>query len=118
MGLGVPCQGRGGEWPSPFVLLDFHLCPPVREYEPITRSNRERRTSRWQRERQRPHGRGDRGGLWYVDGPDRPTLVVNRPPDANRGGDAEEPGTTGIGNAPEGDGVILPSCKPLALAMG
>jgi hypothetical protein len=51
-------------------------------------------------ERQRPHGRGHSGCLWYVDGSDSPTLVVSRPPDANRGGDAWEPETTGMGNAP------------------
>ena len=47
-GQDIPAFRQGEEWPSPFVLLDFHLCTPVREYAPITRSNRERRTSRWQ----------------------------------------------------------------------
>jgi hypothetical protein len=41
-------------------------------------------------ERHRPQGRGDSGCLWYVDGSDSPTLVVNRPPDANRVGEAQD----------------------------
>jgi hypothetical protein len=52
-------------------------------------------------ERQRPQGRGDSGCLGYVDGSDRPTLVVNRPPDANPVGMCGNL-STGLDSTPEG----------------
>src|SRR5260221_12832863 len=66
----------------------------------------------------RPQGRSDSGCLWYVDGSDSPTLVVNRPPDANRVGMCGNLRSQAKTAPPEGDGVNLPSCKPLASAMG
>ena len=100
-----------------FVLLHFHSCPPLREYETITRSNRERRlTLATARDRGRTAGETvgvsgtRRAGPPHAGGTGLP-MRTGEGMRRNLGRQAEA-------TLPEGDGVILPSCKPLALAMG